>query len=329
MSLRTYIALAAAFIISVSCEKTEEMYEWEGGAPVSSGGGTTIGFTQISSPWSGTLDCIDSRGTANAAIGGTSDNVLASTDTGSTWNIQSGNYWAYVNDVKFVSVAIGWVTNNQGGLFRSMDAGATWTSVPPNTLSGLPLNAVDFYNSNGIAVGQNGQMCRTSNSGFSWTPYGFSNVYNDMHDVLVVGNNAYIVGEAGFIVFTPDLVTSNWYYASAPSGMGTLRKIYFSSGLTGYIVGNNGTVLKTNDAGSSWTLLNFPSAVNLRSVAFQDDDTGVVVGDNGSIYFTRNGGATWGALSSGTNDDINDIVHFADTYVAVGRGGYISKSPNL
>lgn len=62
----------------------------------------------------------------------------------------------------------------------------------------------------------------------------------------------------------------------------------------GYIVGNNGLILKTVDAGSNWSIINTTyRQYNLTSVDFFDVNNGVAVGTNGNILRTTDAGLTW------------------------------------
>lgn len=69
------------------------------------------------------------------------------------------------------------------------------------------------------------------------------------------------------------------------------RRIHFPDANTGYLVGD-GIILKTTDAGSTWTSLSF--GVTLSSVYFTDVNTGYAVGGNGAIIKTSNGGGLVG-----------------------------------
>ena len=69
-----------------------------------------------------------------------------------------------------------------------------------------------------------------------------------------------------------------------------LSSIYFTSEDTGYVVGNNGTIIKTMDAGSTWNAQISGVNNNLRSVFFIDANNAFIVGKNGIILKTVNAG---------------------------------------
>ncbi|MCX6256985.1 MAG: YCF48-related protein [Bacteroidia bacterium] len=88
-------------------------------------------------------------------------------------------------------------------------------------------------------------------------------------------------------------------WLTIPSGTtSNLRSVCFPDANTGYIVGDNGTILKTTDNGSNWNSQFSGTLNNLMSVCFIDADTGIVVGIAGTTTFetilkTTDGGITW------------------------------------
>lgn len=74
-----------------------------------------------------------------------------------------------------------------------------------------------------------------------------------------------------------------------------LYDIFFANPLTGYCVGDSGTVLKSVDGGASWNLL--PSFTNelVEEVYFKNADTGWVK-TPASVYQTTNGGSSFQSL---------------------------------
>ncbi|MDM4768393.1 YCF48-related protein [Pelomonas sp. SE-A7] len=65
------------------------------------------------------------------------------------------------------------------------------------------------------------------------------------------------------------------------------------SATSGFMVGENGEIFRTTDAGTTWTAV--PSGVTstLRSISFSSDKDGWIVGDYGALLRTSDGGATW------------------------------------
>lgn len=76
-----------------------------------------------------------------------------------------------------------------------------------------------------------------------------------------------------------------------------LWTVQFPETNTGFAVGDHGTVIRSEDAGLSWTDLNFPNPGDLRSVYFHDALHGFVAGDSG-LFRTVDGGDGWSTVAT-------------------------------
>ena len=75
----------------------------------------------------------------------------------------------------------------------------------------------------------------------------------------------------------------------------------------GYVVGSGGVILKTSDAGNSWTKLKSRSRAGLRGVDFVDEFVGYAAGLDGTILKTSDGGDTWTELDSGVTQNLYTV----------------------
>lgn len=78
-----------------------------------------------------------------------------------------------------------------------------------------------------------------------------------------------------------------------------LNSVFFSDAISGYAVGDSGTIIKTIDGGTTWNNQDSGTDKKLCSVFFTDLNTGYIVGDNGLILNTYNGGTTWNSTFEG------------------------------
>jgi len=72
--------------------------------------------------------------------------------------------------------------------------------------------------------------------------------------------------------------------------------VSFANETTGFIVGDNGLILKTTDGGNSWKAIKSPVTKYLMAIQFVNSTTGYIVGDAGTVLKTIDGGNTWQAL---------------------------------
>ncbi len=100
------------------------------------------------------------------------------------------------------------------------------------------------------------------------------------------------------------------------------RAIHFPSPSVGYVVGYEGTILKTEDGGEHWKKLRngnnlFSSNVQFRDVYFRDEQQGYVVGNAGLFWRTDDGGKTWQVVENTPDVDFSAVQY-------VGGRGYIT-----
>ena len=78
-------------------------------------------------------------------------------------------------------------------------------------------------------------------------------------------------------------------------------------------------VLKTVDAGQSWTRLPLNGVGSINDLEFRDCRFGLVVGNQGEVWYTRTGGRSWQRGSSGTTQPLRTIS-WADAHTAYVQG---------
>ncbi|MEO8150478.1 MAG: YCF48-related protein [Bacteroidia bacterium] len=104
-----------------------------------------------------------------------------------------------------------------------------------------------------------------------------------------------------------------------------LNEIFFLSTDTGYVVGNNGTALKTTDAGTSWNPLTLNTSLHFNDVFFLDTQQGWIVGDSGLICKTTDGGTTWNK----TNCDSAGLSQLRSVYFINANVGFAAGARNF
>lgn len=125
-----------------------------------------------------------------------------------------------------------------------------------------------------------------------------------------------IVGERGHVLVNnspEDLTIANFTQVVVPT-KATLTNVYSIDELV-WAVGHDATIIKSLDAGATWTLVqNDPDLDRpLLSVHFFNKSEGIAVGAYGLFYRTLDGGDTWAIerhpsmLSADDNDYLNSI----------------------
>ena len=114
--------------------------------------------------------------------------------------------------------------------------------------------------------------------------------------------------------------------APVPNG-NHLRNVFFINDDYGWIVGSDGFITKTTNAGIDWAQQISQTANDLKAVTFIDENNGWVVGENGLILKTSDGGQVWVQIVGPTTCTLNtvDFINSSIGWIA-GDGGTILKT---
>ena len=161
-------------------------------------------------------------------------------------------------------------------------------------------------------------------------------------------------------------IAPNWYQVEPTPTHEHLYGLTFLNDYNGWIVGEGGTILRTQDAGENWSKIysgvtqtlndvhfttsntgwiagdggkllksttggvswtNVGVAFNSKAVDFFSPKIGIVVGSSGNVMFTSDEGKTWTNGSSATANTLNDVKFVSSNVaLAVGDGGVIVRS---
>lgn len=103
-----------------------------------------------------------------------------------------------------------------------------------------------------------------------------------------------------------------------------LSGVFFSSSNVGWVVGAEGTILRTKDAGEHWVAQKSGVENDLNAINCVDVNNCWIVGENGTTLRTNNGGDNWEILSSESSADLN-ALHFINAQIGwiVGEDGLV------
>lgn len=94
------------------------------------------------------------------------------------------------------------------------------------------------------------------------------------------------------ILLTGSLAQAQWTILNSGTSV-SLNEIHFPVPDTGYVVGEQGTVLRTWNGGIVWNPLNTRQRVDFHELKFISAQEGWIVGDSGTICKTMDGGESW------------------------------------
>lgn len=297
-----------------SCKKDEQELQW----------------TELNSPTTFTLNSVYFTDSNNGhAVGGNTwtDGVyLQTTDGGNTWtNDTLGNKEVFA--VTFDQNQEGYAVGIDGHIFFKDSPDDDWRFWRQNRY--FIMTDAAFYNSNnGVIIGgqafQDGRILKMEGDYILNTIDTLDNelsavTYSDETTVHVVGFGTVLRStDAGF-TYTQLDIRGDFY-----------RDVHYPTAQIGYIVGSNGTILKSIDAGASYEAIRdgdrlLVSDEPFRAVFFSDEQTGYIVGNDGLFWITDDGGDNWKQVADFPNENLRDIFVIDGVGFVVGENGKIFR----
>ena len=273
---------------------------------------------------------------ANGWITGLTGTVLKTTDGGTTWDIKPTNTTDHLYSVYFTDENNGIAVGGAGTIFnptriiiKTIDGGESWSIVQSGDTT---LFSVNFVNQNlGWAVGQDGKVLKTVNSGGSWSAQTVLDTLEfipNLYSVYFIDQSTGWIGGSDRTILKTSDGGSSWMVLRTTFAHSTIyRSIFFIDENTGWTGGWDSPILKTTDGGNNWSAKG--GTGDLESIYFADENTGWASYRDGIILNSTDGGETWVTQLSGINNVVSSVYFVdANTGWAVGSNGTILKTTN-
>lgn len=321
---------------------------WQMGAT-----GTSIGFYTVwfTSPLTGYL-------------AGSSGSLLKTTNGGSSWSATTLTDAIGIYNIEFSSLSNGYAAGLFGVVYRTTNGGTSWQKETlfetknedlfsvslksdgvaiaaglygalykrNNSPVWVETNPKRFGAATSIAwvTGQkgfvtlsSGHLLRTDNAGASWTETTLMEGFYTSRVAFADKNHGVIFALSDTFFYTSN-GGNNWIKRLLPAGSTMPNAVHFPTATTGYAVGNNGSILKTTDAGFSWSHSIGPDGTSIHDVFFFDHLTGIIASYNNGIHKTTDGGLTW--LKKAYYSALSVSFPTNNVGYAAGFGSYILKT---
>ncbi|RLC32601.1 MAG: hypothetical protein DRH37_00195 [Deltaproteobacteria bacterium] len=234
---------------------------------------------------------IDNR---NGWIVGADGLILMTADGGKSWNRYTISEEIF-NDIFFIGEK-GWIVGESGLIMHTDDGGKHWLRQPSNVAMSL-MRVFFLDRSKGFIVGADGTILRTVDGGSSWKTVDFDWISRLPMDLLDAG-----------------ILSINLY------------DIFFNNETSGWIVGDSGTILHSEDGGKQWRIVHIGLLPPLFSISFVNAKEGWAVGQNGFSVKTEDGGKIWKKVVIEKENSLFKI-RFCNNYgVIVGDHGTIIET---
>ncbi len=169
--------------------------------------------------------------------------------------------------VKFFN-QVGFITGNKGVILKSLDGGYSWTQTKTNVKEIL-FDISFFDDKRGFAVGWNGTIIATTNSGDSWYKVNSEEKGADRNYLKSID-----VNDRGY----------------------------------GLIVGGDGTILRTTNYGNTWEKLDIKFSGGFQKVKIINEDYSLIIGSKGVILVSKDKGETWNVVDSRVYSNLNGLA---------------------
>ena len=233
---------------------------------------------------------------------GRSGEVLSTPDGGEHWVEQKSNTQKHLFRVDFLNTSEGWAVGDWGVVLHTRDGGATWEDK--SLTEDQIIYSIDFADhDNGWMVGEFGSIRHTADGGQTWAKQEVGTQKTFFGVTAVSKEKAWAVGIDGLVARTKD-GGATWEIQQGQSEMANFEAIGFMEllknpglydikirGGKGYIVGDVGNVLVSEEGGETWTKSLLPSEWRLswvRGVSVLPSGEGMLVGAAG-LTFSVNG----------------------------------------
>ena len=268
-------------------------------------------------------------------------NIFCSDDNGITWvqQFSGGTNYSLSGDniysMKFIDKNIGWAVgyrendwySGSSVILKTTNSGRIWKTQLDNV--GDAIKSVFFLDELTGWAAEEGVIYSTNDGGDNWfmsTP-GINNITS----VFFKDRNTGWITRKTFNIYDNAIFkTSDGGQTWVPVSTQSSSSVFFINTSIGWVVGPNGSILKSVDGGENWTIKTSGTSCDLKSVYFWDLNVGMCVGNSGTILLTKDGGESWNPINININWDLTALTFTNSTSIWItGDNGTIIRTTDL
>ncbi len=255
---------------------------------------------------------------------GTGGRIWKSDDAGKNWRSRKLGLRTYYGVCQFSS-EIALVAGEGSSILRTRDGGESWRSVHEDSL-GQDLLAIHCEEGGlAIAVGFDGAMVKSVDSGRSWRPLPAATEAILGAVAFIDSLRGYATGSGGTVLKTQD-GGLHWTSQIVDSNSVFFRGLGVSESEL-VISGSEGEIWQSLDTARTWQRLPSGTPYFLGSLARFGSEGRIAVGNNGAILQSGDKGKSWINRRQGPDNVVIGITALSSlTWMAFGMNGLVIRT---
>jgi len=225
---------------------------------------------------------------------GNKGKIIRSDDSGTTWRIQESPTTSHLQDIAIWDEKSAIVAGDLASVLITDDAGQNWTPVEISVYQfgdQLLQVYIDHVKQQAWISGTMGGVLKSADKGKTWqlTHEEEDVAWNDIE--VDRRGQVWVAGEFGRLQRSTD-DGANWEEIEVPTTGSSLMAITFADEIHGVAVGLSGSIMRTENGGDDWTVVEDVTAAHLFDINW-DGQQYVAVGNNGIIAYGSPDGSEW------------------------------------
>jgi len=264
--------------------------------------------------------------------------ILKSENGGDSWIEKQNLYPHQLHDIFFINKNTGYAAGLGGTVLKTTDAGEVWLRQLRNNNSSF--FCISFFNAYvGIAAGYQ-SIFLTTNGGISWTDHssivypatGINGVCHISNTTIYAAGNSrrgafYKTTDGGVNWTTESLELDNLDKGTVD----LVKSMSFVNAHTGFIVTGSGNILKTFDAGNTWSKdssFKHSGKISVMQDIHANSKCIMIAGAGGTVFKSTDTGSGWIALTGNESGLNASFIVNSAAYCAGEKGEALKSTDN-